>query len=108
MSIVYELRTYTLHPGGLGPWLKLYEEKAMPVFESIADMRLVGYFRAETGVLNRVMHLWSYPGVAERGRALDALAAHPDWMSEFVLPARPYLVSQESTLLSPVAFSPLP
>lgn len=106
--MIYELRTYTLHPGGLGPWLKLYEEKALPVFRSIEDMRLVGYFRTETGVLNCVVHLWAYPGAAERERAFQALAAHPAWLSEFVLPARPYLAAQESTLLSPVAFSPLP
>jgi hypothetical protein len=106
--LIYELRTYTLHPGGLGPWLKLYEEKAMPIFGRIEDMRLVGYFRAETGVLNRVMHLWAYPGSAQRERAFQALAADPDWLAEFVVPARPYLASQESTLLSPVAFSPLP
>lgn len=106
--MIYELRTYTLHPGGLGPWLKLYEDKALPIFSSVPDMRMVGYFRAETGLLNRVVHLWAYPGSAERERALQALAAHPAWLPEFVLPARPHLVSQESTLLSPVAFSPLP
>lgn len=105
--MIYELRTYTLHPGGLGPWLKLYEEKAMPVFASIEGMRLVGYFRAETGMLNRVLHLWAYPGSQARDDAFRALAAHPDWMSGFVLPARPYLAAQESTLLSAVPFSPL-
>jgi hypothetical protein len=105
--MIYELRTYTLQPGGIAPWLKLYEEKALPVLSTIADMRLVGYFRAETGVLNRVMHIWSYPGSGERDSALRALAARAEWVEGFVVPARPYLVSQESTLLSPVAFSPL-
>lgn len=105
--MIYELRTYTLHPGGVAPWLKLYEEKALPVLSSIEGMQLIGYFRVDTGLLNRVMHLWSYPGVAERARALEALAAHPAWLAEFVLPARPLLVAQESTLLSPAAFSPL-
>lgn len=106
--MIHELRTYTLHPGAVGPWLKLYEEKALPVLSTIEGMRLVGFFRTETGVLNRVMHLWAYPDAAARERALKALALHPAWMPEFVLPARPFLVAQESTLLSAVAFSPLP
>jgi hypothetical protein len=105
--MIYELRTYTLQPGGLGPWLKLYEEKAMPVMSATEGMRLIGYFRAETGVLNRVLHLWAYPDSEARDRALRTLAANPDWVRGFVIPARPYLVAQESTLLSPVVFSPL-
>jgi hypothetical protein len=28
--MIYEMRVYTLQPGGLSPWLKLYEEKALP------------------------------------------------------------------------------
>ncbi|MGD9946734.1 MAG: NIPSNAP family protein [Burkholderiaceae bacterium] len=106
--MIYELRTYTLQPGGMGPWLKLYEEKALPVFAAVPQMRLAGYFRADTGVLNRVMHLWAYADAQAREQAFRALAAHPDWISGFVEPARPYLAAQESTLLSPVAFSPLP
>ncbi|SMG53007.1 NIPSNAP family protein [Paraburkholderia susongensis] len=106
--MIYELRTYTLCPGGLGPWLKLYEEKALPIFAAIEDMRLVGYFRTETGCLNRVVHLWCYPSLQARESVLRALAAHPDWDAKFVQPARPYLMSQETTFLSPVAFSPLP
>jgi hypothetical protein len=108
MSPLYELRTYTLHPGGVAPWLKLYEEKAMAVLSTIEGMRLVGYFRVETGMLNRVMHLWAYEDHAGRERALRALAAHPDWLAGFVQPAQPYLASQESTLMSAVSFSPLP
>ena len=105
--MLYELRTYTLCPGGMGPWLELYETQALPVLASIESMHLVGYFRAETGLLNRVVHLWAYPDSRARDEALRSLAAHPEWLSRFVLPARPYLVAQESTLLSPASFSPL-
>lgn len=106
--MLYELRTYALKPGGLGPWLKLYEEKALPVLSTIEDMRLIGYFRAETGLLNRVMHLWAYPSSEARDAALRTLGARADWTVGFAEAARPYLDSQETTLLSPVPFSPLP
>ena len=105
--MIYELRTYTLYPGGLAPWLKLYEEHAIPIFETIQTMQLIGYFRTETGVLNRVLHLWAYPDKPAREEAFRTLEANPSWLPEFVLPARPYLLMQESTLLSPVSFSPL-
>jgi hypothetical protein len=71
-------------------------------------MRLVGYFRAETGVLNRVLHLWVYPSSQARESALRSLAARTEWTVDFVEAARPYLDSQETTLLLPVPFSPLP
>jgi hypothetical protein len=105
--MIYEMRVYTLQPGGLSPWLKLYEEKALPVFATIEGMKLVGYFRAETGVLNRVVHIWSYPDPAARDAAHRAIGAHPHWVEEFAAPARQYLVAQETTLLSAVPFSPM-
>lgn len=105
--MIYELRTYTLHPGAMPAWLKLYEDKALPVFASIEHMTMVGYFRTETGVLNRVVHLWSYPDLALREVAHRALNKHPDWLQGFAVPSLQYLASQEVTLLSPVRFSPL-
>ncbi len=105
--MIYEMRTYTLCPGGVQPWLQLYESEALPVLEKYGDMTLVGYFRVETGVLNRLVHIWSYPDLEARARTHQGMGQDEEWLSRFVLPARQYLVSQESVLLSPVGFSPL-
>ncbi len=106
--MIYEMRTYTLCPGGVQPWLALYEAEALPLLKKHEGMTLVGYFRAETGTLNRLVHIWSYADLAARDAVHRGLEADEGWMTRFVLPARKYLVSQETTLLSPVGFSPLP
>jgi hypothetical protein len=110
--MIYEIRTYTLQPGGLEPWLELYESKALPVIAGIEAMKLVGYFyteagAAEEGGATRVVHLWSYPDAAAREAAHAALGASEAWTQGFVAAARPYLAMQEHAVLTPVAFSPL-
>lgn len=105
--MIYEMRTYTLHPGCTARWLELYQTSALPIMRKIDGMGLVGYFKAETGTLNRVIHIWCYPDVAARERALAELGANAEWIEGFVKPAQSCLASQETTLLKPVAFSPL-
>lgn len=105
--MIYEMRTYTLCPGGVQPWLRLYEDEALPVLRKYSDMKLVGYFCAETGVLNQLVQIWSYADLSARARAHQLMAQDQEWQSRFVLPARQYLVSQETKFLSPVSFSPL-
>jgi hypothetical protein len=105
--MIYEIRTYTLQPGGLEPWLELYERKALPVIAGIGTMKLVGYFQTEEGGATRVVHIWSYPDAAAREAAHAALGASEAWTQGFVAVARPYLASQEHAVLTPVSFSPL-
>lgn len=105
--MIYEIRTYTLRPGGLEPWLELYESKALPVIAGIGAMKLVGYFYTKADAATRVVHLWSYPDAAAREAAHAALGASPAWTQGFVAAARPYLAVQEHAVLTPVSFSPL-
>jgi len=105
--MIYEIRTYTLHPGCLEPWLELYETKALPVIAGIAAMKLVGYFYTEADASTRVVHLWSYPDAAAREAAHAALDASAAWKQGFVAAARPYLALREHAVLTPVSFSPL-
>ena len=106
--MIYEMRIYTLCPGGIQPWLDLYEEHALPVLSKVDGMSLVGYFKTETGQLNRIVHIWSYADLAARSRAFEHLGQDTGWIENFSKPARAYLVAQETTLMSPVRFSPLP
>lgn len=105
--MIYEMRSYTLQPGCMTRWLDLYQTKALPIMQKIDGMTLVGYFKAETGALNRVIHIWCYPDAAQRERALAELGANADWIEGFVKPAHSCLAAQKTTLMKPVAFSPL-
>jgi len=51
---IYELRTYSLYVGKMGEATKLYQELGFPALEKGGhDAKLVGYFQADTGMINQ-------------------------------------------------------
>ncbi len=50
------MRTYSLKPGGVGEWLRLYEEKELPIHKEILG-NLLGYFHTEIGNVNEIIHM---------------------------------------------------
>jgi hypothetical protein len=56
-----EERIYTLHPGKIPAYLKLYEEEGMAIQTRILPA-MVGYYSTEIGALNVVVHMWGYEG----------------------------------------------
>ena len=55
---LYELRTYTLHVGKMAEAVRLYQELGFPALAKGGhDRRLVGYFQADTGMINQIVHL---------------------------------------------------
>src|SRR6201996_3844484 len=97
--MLYELRTYTLKPGGVGDMVKA----ASTVSHNIRGNdygKLEGYWFTEIGPLNQVMHLWSYKDFAERERLRAELSKNPRWGSEYLPLIRPLMVRQEIRLLN--------
>jgi hypothetical protein len=55
---LYEMRTYTLRVGAMAEAVKLYQEIGFPALQKGSHGRkLVGYFQADTGAINRLLHL---------------------------------------------------
>lgn len=54
--MIYEIRTYTFEPGRLEDFVAAFEAEALPVLAP----RLLGFWRAESGILNRAVHLWEH------------------------------------------------
>ena len=100
-----EQRTYTLLPGSQGEWLENYEKYGLKIQTEILG-RLVGYFSTEFGALNRVVHMWAYETFEDRAERRKKLFQNPVWL-EFLPKVRPLIVSQESKILLPAAFSPI-
>ncbi len=54
---VYELRTYTLTVGKMAEATRLYQEFGFPALQKGGhDGKLVGYFQADTGMINQLVH----------------------------------------------------
>jgi hypothetical protein len=102
--MIVEMRTYTLHPGKVGPYLALYEAEGLETQTRILG-KLVGYYSTEVGDVNQVVHLWAYESFDERLKRRAALFADPTWLA-YIPKIVGMLVSQESKILNPARFSP--
>ena len=77
---LYELRTYTLRVGTMAEAVKLYQEIGFPALQKGShDKKLIGYFQADTGTINQIVHLWKFDDDADR-------RAHP--VSDITRPIR--------------------
>jgi NIPSNAP len=64
---VYEMRTYTLHVGKMAEAVKLYTQFGYPALQKGGhDKKLIGYFQADTGMMNQLVHLWKFDDDADR------------------------------------------
>ncbi|NDG47934.1 MAG: NIPSNAP family protein [Rhodospirillales bacterium] len=100
--MLVEQRTYTLHPGTAGQYLKLYETEGMAIQKPILG-RLVGYYQTEFGTLNQVIHMWAYESLDERAAKRARLGADPAWQA-YIGKTRPLIITQENKLLIPAPF----
>lgn len=102
--MIVEQRTYILHPGKVKEWLKIYEEHGLePQRRNLGTM--VGYFYAEFGQLNQIVHMWAYKDLADRADRRARLAADPAWQN-FGKLIRGFMMTQENKILIPAPFSP--
>ncbi|HMM75955.1 MAG TPA: NIPSNAP family protein [Gammaproteobacteria bacterium] len=106
---VYELRTYSLHCGKMAEAVKLYSEIGYPVLErSGLAKKLVGYFQADTGVINQLVHLWKFDDDADRRAHWAALYANREFVDDFAARIRPLIAQQEVKLLLAAPWGPHP
>jgi hypothetical protein len=101
--VIVEMREYTLVPGKVPEYFKLYEAEGMKVQREILGRNL-GYYSTEIGPsLNMVVHLWAYDSFDDRMARRKQLQAHPDWQA-YVAKIRPMLIAQTSRILNPAPF----
>jgi hypothetical protein len=97
---LYELRTYTLRVGAMAEAVKLYQEIGFPALQKGKhDKKLVGYFQADTGTINQLLHLWKFDDDADRRAHWAAVYANKDFVEGFAVNLRPLLITQEVKLL---------
>ena len=103
--MIVEERVYTLHPGKLADYYRIYEERGLPIQRRILG-RLIGFFHSEIGTLNQVVHLWAYDDLSDRERRRAELVADATWQ-EYLKLAQPLFQRMESRILVPAPFSPI-
>ena len=99
--MIYELRTYTFHPGQLPAYIEHVEKVGRPIRGDDYG-KCWGYWTSEFGLLNQAWHLWSYESLDERTRMREALSKNERWTREYVPVVQPMLQRQEVRFLNPV------
>ncbi len=96
--MIHELRTYTLVPGGVRDYLRLYNEKGREVQTRLLG-HLVVLLTPESGDLNQLAYLWAFESFEQRALRRAQLMADPSF-TEFRKAVRHLLVQQDSRLFS--------
>lgn len=97
--MLHELRTYTLVPGGVREYLRLYNESGREVQTELLG-RLVSLMQPESGDLNQLIYLWSFDNFEDRSARRARLMAD-ERFTGFRKSVRHLLVRQESQLMTP-------
>ncbi|QDD66229.1 NIPSNAP family protein [Herbaspirillum seropedicae] len=96
--MIHELRTYTMVPGGVRDYVRIYNECGREHQVRILG-NLVAMMIPESGDLNQLVYHWAFDSLEERSRRRTALLADPQF-AEFRKQVRGLLVQQESRLLN--------
>merc|ERR1712038_299555 len=93
---IFELRTYDLVPKDVGKFLALSKEKFhLRTQHSV----LLGYWTAELGGLNQVVHLWQYESYSHRAEIRARLGGDQEWQQEYFQKILPWLQHQDNLTL---------
>jgi hypothetical protein len=105
--MIVDLRIYTVRPGKLAEFVKLYQDHAWPLQQKYLG-RCLGWYTAAEGPLNQVVHLWGYENQGDRETRRNAMMADPEWQAYLQRSNElGLLVAQENRFLKPTEFSPV-
>ncbi len=105
--MIVDLRIYTCKPARMAEFVAIYEKHALPLQNKYLG-RCLGWYTTVEGSQNRVVHLWAYDSQADREARRKAMAADPAFAHYLKLVAdADVLVSQENSIVTPTAFSPV-
>src|SRR5215470_770203 len=100
--MIFEMRTYELKVGAAPQYLQQFGEIGLPIVSRCCQ--LVGYWVAESGRLNRVIHVWKFDSLEHRRLAREKWWQDSEWNEKYLPLALPLVVSQKSTLLTAAPF----
>jgi len=101
---LYELRIYTLKPDAIDNFERLMT-RVLPVRERYSPN--VGAWRAESGNLARIIHMWAYKDASEREELRPKVNSETVWQ-EYVTTIIPMIEEMESMFLMPLPFEKNP
>lgn len=107
--MIYELRTYTVHPGKMTPLLARFADPVCELFEQ-HGIKNVGYWTNDIGGRDdQLVYMLSFENGGHREEAWSSFATDPLWQrvrTETEANGR-LVMRRENRILRPTDFSPL-
>lgn len=100
---LFELRSYTLHPGNLLEW-ETHWRRGLKARREV--MEGVGAWFVQIGDLNTVHHLWQFANLEERKVRREESWKQEGW-AETVHKTVPLIQTMKSRILIPMPWSPV-
>ncbi|EFZ04491.1 hypothetical protein MHUMG1_07769 [Metarhizium humberi] len=100
---IFELRSYTLHPGNLLEW-ETHWRRGLKARREV--MEGVGAWFVQIGELNTVHHLWQFANLEERRERREKSWSVEGW-SDTVHKTVPLIQNMKSRILIPMPWSPV-
>ena len=98
--MIYEVRTYTLRPGGAVAEFEERFAKRLPLREK--HSKLGAFWHTEFGPLNQVIHVYPYDDLQQREAVREAMAN--DTARAQIPSGREFVVAQEAEIMNPAPF----
>jgi hypothetical protein len=105
--MVYDMRTYTLRPGGLQQYMDAVRDIGLPVRQKYG-IKLAGWYYSEIGELNQVVHIWAFRDFEHMEEGKKQFRSDPQWINEYLPRTRGLVVRQETKLVFSPDFAPEP
>ncbi len=99
--MIHEMRTYEIVPGKIAEYLEITAEHGRPARADTFG-RLEGHFVAESGILDRIVTIWSYDDFAARAERRRELAKNERWTREFLPRIDPLILAKHTSVLNPM------
>ena len=107
---VFELRTYTTHPGKLDDLHKRFREHTCALFKK-HGMETIGYWTPveEPESENTLIYILAFPSREARNKAFDAFRNYPAWQKAFKESRAdgPIVEKVQSKFITPTDYSPM-
>ena len=101
--MIIDHRTYTIHPGKINDFLKVYHEQAWPIQQRCLGDCVGWYVSMDIGQLNQVVHLWRYKDLTDRAARRQQMSQDPGWPL-YMAAATPFIQHMENKILTAAPF----
>ncbi len=102
--MIFDHRTYAVHPGTLNAYMEFYEKEGMATQKRHLGEPVLWAF-TDVGEINTFVHVWAYEDAADRATKRAAMQADPSWQA-YIKKAGElgYLLRQENKILVAAPF----